>query len=80
MSELSENLVKAILQDEAEEIEKFILEFFGTKERLLATYNNYVLEQTPVVFEMPRYSGNDIIYTATTEYRIRRKTQEELEK
>ncbi|QPX62542.1 hypothetical protein SEA_TRUCKEE_78 [Arthrobacter phage Truckee] len=65
----------------AEEMDRLILEFFGSEE-LAHTYAHlFVIEQLPLeIITVPGSAGkNQFIFHAETQIRIRPKTKEELE-
>jgi hypothetical protein len=57
--------------------EKYVLSVFGTRENLERYAHLYVLETEPAEFESSS-DGDRVTFRATTRYRVRPKTVEEL--
>ena len=85
MSEELVNLVAGVVADNAkrtaDEMDAYILTFFGDEATFKEFAHLYILEaHRPTEFETMHYADFDIEYRIrmTTSYRLRRKTKEEL--
>jgi hypothetical protein len=82
---MSSEMQKAVLTSAtklADEIDEMVLKFFGSPEDVRNYGHYYVLEQTPMLIEtctQPELTGNYFKVRTEVKYRIRPKTQAELE-
>lgn len=69
---------KNIAMATANDMDEYLLSFFGSKENAERYAHLYILEETPYTFETKLDENNMMRYTAHTTYRLRLKTEEEL--
>jgi hypothetical protein len=82
MSSEMQKAVQTSATELADKIDEMLLKFFGSVDDVRQYGHYYVLEQTPMVIEtytQPELTGNYFKVRTETKYRIRPKTQAELE-
>jgi hypothetical protein len=77
MVDLNERL-KAMQQQLVQKQEEFLLQFFGSMENAKRYGHLFVLESYPTKLDLKGLDENTQTYSMSQEFRIRRKTDEEL--